>query len=135
MALALVLLTWAGFSPGVVWGAQTNVSQVAPTSLFVMPANPVEGRDPFYPDSSRPYASVVAHITPSTDLSSLVVKGTSGTSQHRLVIINNITFGEGDDADVSTSRGHMRIRCLEINNDSVVIEVAGRRQVLHFKDK
>ena len=42
-------------------------------SVFVMPTNPQEGRDPFYPESTRPYASaVVSHVAPVT--TTLVIK-------------------------------------------------------------
>jgi hypothetical protein len=104
-------------------------------SVFNQPANPREGRDPFFPGSLRPYASNVVPSAPSTDLSSLVMQGTSGPPEHRLVIINNVTFGVGDDAEVLTSQGRIHIHCLEITDDTTVIEAGGQRRILHYEVK
>lgn len=114
---------------------QTNETQVVMRSVFTQPANPKEGRDPFFPGSVRPYLSAVAPSAPTTDLSSLVMQGASGDPDHRLAIINNVTFGVGDDAEVVTSRGRIRIHCLEITDDSAVIEAGGQRHVLHYTPK
>jgi hypothetical protein len=130
-----VLLTMAGLPAFAAPLAKTNETHVAKLSVFIQPANPSEGRDPFFPGSMRPYASTVAPSAPTTDLGSLVMQGTSGTPDHRLVIINNVTFGVGDDADVTTPQGRIRIHCLEIGDDSTVIEAAGQRQVLYYRPK
>jgi hypothetical protein len=111
---------------------QTNETQVVQRSVFNLPANPKEGRDPFFPGSLRPYASTVVPSSPTSDLSSLVMQGTSGDPEHRLVIINNVTFGVGDEVEILTSQGRVRIHCLEITDDSAVIEVGGQRHVLHY---
>jgi hypothetical protein len=112
---------------------QTNETQVVPRSVFNLPTNPREGRDPFFPSSLRPYVTAVAPgAVPTSDLSSLFIQGSSGDPEHRLVIINNVTFGVGDDAEVSTSQGRVRIHCLEITGDMVVIEAGGQRRILHY---
>jgi hypothetical protein len=67
---------------------QTGETQVVPRSVFDQPTNPKEGRDPFFPNSLRPYASAVVPNTRTSDLSSLVMEGTSGDPEHRLAIIN-----------------------------------------------
>ncbi len=110
----------------------TNEVYVVQRSVFNMPASTKEGRDPFFPNSLRPYASAVVPSAPTTDLSSLVMQGTSGAADHRLVIINNVTFAVGDDAEVLTSQGRIRIHCLAITDDAAVIEAAGQRTVLHY---
>ena len=103
---------------------------VAVHSTFVMPSNPQEGRDPFYPESIRPYANAAAsHVMPIT---TLVIRGFSGTPENRMVIINNHTFGVGDEGDVLTSSGRVHVHCLEINADSVVIEANNQRRELSF---
>jgi hypothetical protein len=100
-------------------------------SVFVMPTNPQEGRDPFYPESTRPYASaVVSHVAPVT--TTLVIKGFSGTPANRMVIINNHSFGVGDEGDVLTEGGRVHIRCLEINANNVIIEANNQRRELTF---
>jgi hypothetical protein len=110
---------------------QTNETQLVPHSVFNLPSNPKDGRDPFFPGSLRPYASIVPS-SPTSDLSSLVMEGTSGPPEHRLAIINNVTFGVGDEVEVLTSQGRIRIHCLEITGDSAVIEVGGQRHTLHY---
>jgi hypothetical protein len=115
--------------------AATNLMQTAPRSVFTQPSNPKEGCDPFFPYSVRPYATAVAPSGPVTDLSSVTMNGISGSTEHRLVIINNVTFAVGDEAEVFTSQGRIRIHCLLITDDSAMIEAAGQRQVLHYKSK
>jgi len=100
-------------------------------SVFVLPANPNEGRDPFFPDSLRPYESAVVN-NHTAEITSLIFKGVSGPPGHQLVIINNHTFGAGDEGDVTTAQGRLHIRCVEIKADSVVIESGGQRVILNF---
>jgi hypothetical protein len=103
---------------------------VAVNSTFVMPSNPQQGRDPFYPESIRPYANAMAsHVVPVT---TLAIKGFSGTPENRMVIINNHTFGVGDEGDVLTPGGRVHVHCLEINADNVVIEANNQRRTLGF---
>jgi hypothetical protein len=103
-----------------------------PRSIFKQPTNPKEGCDPFFPSSQRPYSSAPIATASTTDLSGLVLQGISGTSDHRLVIINDVTFAVGDEAEVVTPQGRIRIHCLEIVGDSAVIESNGQRQQLRY---
>ena len=106
-------------------------------SVFILPAEPKEGRDPFFPASSRPYQSaVVANVKAAElNLDSLVMQGISGLPPHRLVIINKHTFAVGDEGEVSTSQGRFHLHCLEINANSAVIEVNGQRHELRYQGK
>lgn len=70
----------------------------------------------------------------SVEVTALVVKGVSGSPDHRLVIINNHTFAAGDIADVITDQGRIRVRCVEIKPRSVVIEVRGQYHELPRSD-
>jgi hypothetical protein len=107
--------------------------QQVPRSVFNLPANPKQGRDPFFPSSFRPYESdVVPSANATSDLSSLAIQGVSGAPPHQLVIINNVTFAAGDDAEVRTPEGRIRIHCVGINGTSAVIEVNGHIQTLHY---
>ena len=114
-------------------GASTNAH-----SVFIIPAGPKDGRDPFFPASTRPY-----QLTPLTsdktnevtNLDSLVMQGISGVPPQRLVIINKHTFAAGDYGEVSTSQGRIRVHCLEINANSTVIEVNGQRHELRYEEK
>jgi len=110
---------------------KTNVTR----SVFILPANPTEGRDPFFPDSNRPYQVAAAAKPQVADVSSLVVKGFSGQLAQRLVIINNHTFAVGDEGDVVTVTGRIHLRCMEIGTNSVVIEVGGQRHELFYSNQ
>jgi hypothetical protein len=101
-------------------------------SVFVLPTNPNEGRDPFFPNSNRPYEAAAAAEPHVANLSSLVLKGISGPPEHRLVIINNRTLAVGDEADLATTQGRIHIRCIEIKADSVIIESSNQRQQLTY---
>lgn len=103
-------------------------------SVFILPLNPQEGRDPFFPDSTRPYETAAAASPRTADITSLVVKGFSGTLGHRLVIINNHTFAAGDEGDVTTSTGRVHLRCIEIETDAVIVEVDGQYHKLLYSN-
>jgi hypothetical protein len=101
-------------------------------SIFILPSNPREGRDPFFPDSTRPYKLAVTASPQVANVTSLVVKGFSGSGDRRLVIINNHTFAAGDEGDVVTPGGRIHLSCVEIKTNSVVIEVGGQRHELFY---
>jgi hypothetical protein len=115
--------------------ADSNAVPQSVRSVFNQPANPQEGCDPFFPNSNRPYESLTPVVSAAGDLSMLVMQGISGAPGHRLVIINNVTFGVGDDSEVHTPQGSVHVQCVEINSDSAVIEVGGQRHTLHYDDK
>jgi hypothetical protein len=102
---------------------------VTVSSGFVMPANPSEGRDPFFPESTRPYASAVV-ASHTVEINAFSVKGISIEGGHSMAIINNHTFAVGDEGDVLTPGGRVHLRCLEIRAHSVVISVNGSRREL-----
>lgn len=107
---------------------KTNLVQ----SVFILPASPKEGRDPFFPDSIRPYESAAVSKPKTADISSLVLRGFSGSVDHRLVIINNHTFATGDEGDVITSNGRIHLRCVEIETNAVVVEIGGQFHKLSY---
>ena len=51
----------------------------------------------------------------------------------RLCLINNGTFAEGEEGEVITAEGKVRIRCIKIKEDSVLIEAGGERQELRLR--
>ena len=113
-----------------------ETTKPVPRSVFNQPANPQEGRDPFFPSSIRPYQGVVVPGThASADVGALIIQGLSGAPGHRLVIINHVTFGVGDDAEVSTSQGRIHIHCLEIGENAAVVEANGQRHELRYGEK
>jgi hypothetical protein len=111
--------------------------QPTPRSVFVQPASVKDGRDPFFPESTRARAEAAtpAAAARTLDTTSLKVHGISGTSEHLLAIINNHTFAEGDEGDVMTASGRLHIRCVEIRPDSVTVQVGGHTQRLNLESQ
>jgi hypothetical protein len=104
-------------------------------SVFIFPENAKQGRDPFFPNSLRPYQdfnSQPGHA--GAQLTSLRFVGVSGPPNHRLVIINNHTFAEGDEEEVTTPQGKILVLCVEIGDHSVVVEANGQRIELTLSD-
>jgi hypothetical protein len=124
-------------SPGASVGSANSPAVESPPtqSIFVMPTAPREGKDPFFPRSTRPYTTrvIVTNQTAMPVIADLRLDGISGTPEHRLAIINYKTFDTGEDGDVNTNAGRMRIRCIEIGADSAIIQIGGERRVLHLR--
>lgn len=115
-----------------------SATQEMPKSVFVVPAAATEGKDPFFPRSTRPYSSIAPNITtnqPQSLTADLFVAGFSGLAERPLAIINTTTFGVGDENDVIAKGRRVRVRCLEINmqTGTVIIQVGSERKVLRFK--
>lgn len=107
-----------------------------PKSVFNIPTSPQEGKDPFYPLSTRLFAHavVVPTIQPAAVLVvELQLKALSGTPGHRFAIINNHTFETGEEGDVMTNAGRAHVRCLEIKEDAVLVQIGGQQRVLHLR--
>lgn len=106
-------------------------------SVFVLPRGPQEGRDPFYPKSTRPYTSgapvIISNAAPVLVSAELKLKALSGSTERRLALVNNHTFETGEEAEVMTTNGRMRVRCIEIRPDSVLMQIGPERRELHLK--
>jgi hypothetical protein len=102
-------------------------------SVFTMPASPKEGRDPFFPNSTSVYNRGDVKPKPSTITTVFTLNGVSGTANRRLAIINGRTLAEGEETEINTSSGRIRVRCIEITTSSAVIEVDGVRRELHLR--
>lgn len=63
----------------------------------------------------------------------LGLMGISGALNHRLAIINNQTFGVGEEGEVTANSARVRIVCKEIKDDSVVVLVKGQKRTLHLR--
>ena len=116
-----------------------NPPPPAPKSVFVMPQEPKEGRDPFFPNSSRPYETANVKNVDNTVLHTLKIKSIMDGGDGRVfAIINNHTFAPGDEGTVINDQGQrINIQCLEINSKAgtVTVESAGARATLNFSDK
>jgi hypothetical protein len=107
-----------------------------PKSVFTVPSSPQEGKDPFFPLSTRLHAAVVVKTkgnAPSATIIDLKLKGFSGTQERPLAIINNRTFEANEEGSVSTPTGRFLIRCVEIKPDLVVVRVNGQERILHLR--
>lgn len=122
--------------------AATNALPAAaiPKSVFIMPATPQEGKDPFFPRSMRPYGPghETVKASPQQPAAAVVVdlrlNGISGTAERRLAIINNHTFEVNEEGVVSNSSGApVRIRCLDIKADSVLVQIGGEQRILRLR--
>jgi hypothetical protein len=129
-AVVWLLLAGTGVWPSWADVSTNSMPAEAPKSLFAMPSKPEEGRDPFFPNSMRPYEAAMAANRHSAAADSLELKGFSGDPLHRLVIINNHTFAEGDEQYVITSAGRIQVRCIRIQSRSAIVEADGQRVVL-----
>ncbi len=67
---------------------------------------------------------VAARVNPTT----LVLKGLSGSASRRFAMINDGTFMPNEQGKVRLGDSNVVVRCLEIRNDSVVIQVAGEAE-------
>ncbi len=127
--------------PATAKGEATNPAllPLLPQSVFVIPKKPTEGKDPFFPGSTRVH-NVNIELKPKVTevvVGDLYLKGISGTAAEPLAIINNITFTTGEDNDVLTSAGRMRVRCIEINMaaGTALVQVGGQRRELRLQAK
>ncbi len=110
-------------------------SKPAPArSVFTLPAGVHEGRDPFFPESTRPYEEVAASKH-TMDVTAFVIKGLSIEHGRPMVIINNHTFAVGDEGDVLTTSGRVHLHLVEIRHAAAVIEVNGSRRELSISTK
>lgn len=133
--ILLVSLALAGVPA--VFGDPSKAAPAKPVparSVFVMPTNMHEGRDPFYPESARPYEDAVT-TKRSVDVNAFIVKGISTVRGHSMAIINNHTFAVGDEGDVLTVSGRVHLRCIEIRANVVVIEANGSKHELNIGTK
>ena len=110
-----------------------------PQSVFTIPASVAEGRDPFYPNAHYlGGGGEVKHAPVSTVADTLELKGVSGSAGRRLAMIaaagTNRTLAVGEETEFRTSAGPIKVRCVDIKGESVVIEVDGERRELRLRD-
>lgn len=109
------------------------VIPVPARSVFTQPASNRDGRDPFFPESTRAFENAQPVAGPRTvELSNLSIKGYSIVRGRPMVIINNHSFMVGDEGDVLVVGGRAHIRCVEIRSDTVVVEANGSRHEIRY---
>lgn len=103
-------------------------------SVFV--STPGVGKDPFFPKSTRWIPKVTTNAIPTAvSFSFLSLKGISGPKNKRLAIINNRTFEVGEVADLKAAGQTVRVTCVEIRDDGVVVSINDQTQKLSLGGK
>ena len=114
----------------------TNVVPEIPRSVFLASSPTQELRDPFFPSTARVPVAAVATRTnaPANVAVDLTLKAIFGTPARPFATINSATFGIGEERDVVTPTGRVRLRCVEIRtkDETVIVEVGGDRRELRF---
>jgi hypothetical protein len=104
---------------------QTNLSREYVSVFEDLP--PSVGKDPFFPNSHRrdpvPVAASDVHEEPV-----FVLKGILRTRTLSQAVINNQVLETGEEEPVRVPSGHVRVRCLQIGNDYVLIQVEGESE-------
>lgn len=125
-------------APAAVAPATTTPPVPPMLSTFAIPRKATDGRDPFFPNSSRVYGAdaAVTNRAPSV-VADLVLKGISGTTEQPLAIINTTTFTAGESNEVLLKNGRIRIQCVEINMaaGTVLLQVGSERRELRIGQK
>ena len=102
-------------------------------SEFAIPATASEGRDPFFPNRALTAATANNTNAASSASYTFMLQGISGTKSKRFALINNRTFEVTEEGDITVGRSKVRVHCVSISEDSVVIEVEGKQQELKLK--
>ena len=112
-----------------------SVPEVAiPQSVFTIPSQPSEGRNPFFPQSVVRVA-IPLRVNPENaiDTSSFVLNGITSPPK-RTAMINGRTFEPGEEGEVKLpTGGKMLIKCEEVKADSAVIVISGQRRELRLR--
>jgi len=113
--------------------APSILDQEIPKSVFVIPASPKDGRNPFFPQSAQVVAQPTKRDAP-LDPSLFVLNGITPSGPKRTAMINGRTFEAGESGEVRLPSGSkMLIKCEEIRADTVVILVDGQRRDLRLR--
>ncbi|MCX7867087.1 MAG: hypothetical protein N2438_08170 [Limisphaera sp.] len=144
MLLAVLSCGAAGRAAEASSGSPTPAvpAPVIPRSVFEIPGDPSQGRDPFFPRSQRLFAGRTGstNVTPVARIQ-WTLRGLAGTPQQRLATLRTsgdrprtLILAEGEETSLPAAGGEVRVRCVQIRDDTVVIEVNGVQQELRLRD-
>ncbi len=128
--VAAAALLWVA---GATLAAGTN-----PVPRAVFTDDPQSGKDPFFPTSTRRLRLTAQNPgtnAPPAQAAQILLKGISGSRDNRFALVNNVTFSVGESGDVKAGNQTVRIRCLEIRDRSVLIEIPSTGEVKELKLK
>ncbi len=104
-----------------------------PPSVFTVPANPKQGRNPFFPNSLARASAPKQKDNSQPDFASRVLTGITSPPK-RTAMINGRTFEPGEMGDVKLPNGsRVPIQCVEIRDDMAVVVVSGQKRELHLR--
>jgi hypothetical protein len=138
---AAVILT-TGFATVVRAEHSTNTTYTVPPPALVKSVfvdDPVAGKDPFFPNSTRRLKALEQTSPtnpapqPSTLFNQLALKGISGPKNQRLALINTSTLGVGEQAEIRCGLQSIKILCREIRESSVLLELVGVGELKELK--
>jgi hypothetical protein len=90
-----------------------------PISVFNLAGKPT--KDPFFPLSLRQPITQSTNASPVFSAAMFTLKGLSGSAHSRLALINNRTVAAGENAEITTPSGRIKIHCLEVKEGSAII--------------
>ncbi len=109
---------------------KTNAVAVAPANLSDQYTSvfedlpPQKGRDPFFPASRRRAPAPEAGSEANAHVEAvLVLKAIIGAGKHSEAAINNEILEAGEEQSVRVPNGHVRVKCIEIGTNNVLIQV------------
>lgn len=106
--------------------------------LAVFDNIPTQGKDPFFPSSTRraPVIKAVIPLTPTTSAntgSQLTLRGISGPPAKRIALINNLTFVAGEEGKVRVPTGLLKVRVIEVKDSSATIQIEGENSLRELR--
>jgi hypothetical protein len=114
--------------------SETNLFMAdVPRSIFLIPTNSDQGlHDPFFPKSNRAWAASLpkAIAAPVDNTPVLTATIVSGVGDSGVASINGYPFKEGEEAEIGSANGRVKVRCVQITETNIVVEVNGQRKEL-----
>jgi hypothetical protein len=108
-------------------------TNAVPQSVYVVPVSEADGCDPFFPKSNRLRSgSAKQAAAPKAPTLKLVYNGLSGTADRQFAIINGRTLAEGEETEIISGNGRIKIRCIQIKGETVIVEAQGERRELQL---
>lgn len=129
-ATVILLMVQNARSEGAPSSGDDAVEISSAVSTFTTPTTLREGRDPFHPNSTRVIAMMRPVEKAAPGPATLELKGISGTPENPLAIINNRTMAVGEEQQVTTPQGRVKVMCLEISGTKVTVKAQGQRREL-----
>jgi hypothetical protein len=113
----------------------TNSEVVIPLSVFVVPQTPKDGKDPFFPASTRPYVNLQPIVKGQKPQVIEVPLTLTGIIPLKLAMVNGRTFSEGEEGEVVVNGTRKKIRCVKVKQECAIVELLpeGERRELKMR--